>query len=268
MDNTGKTARDMHEDHRQRLRERFLAEGLESFEPHQALELLLCYAIPRRDTNELAHALIDHFGSLAAVLDAHPDDLTTVPGVGRNAAVLLALMNPLWRLYRRQSLEDNTQVIDNYRTACSFAVSLFAGRVNEALYLLCMDPGCRVLRCQLLQEGTVNEVSVHPRTVVEAAIRSNATQVILMHNHPKGDLQPSANDLTYTRRLLFALQSIGVDVVDHIIVSEEEALSLAREGALEDIIRDIEGPLQQERRVYSNEQAVGLRTRVTEYLGQ
>ena len=256
----------MHENHRHRLRERFLAEGLEGFEPHQALELLLYYAIPRQDTNALAHLLIERFGSLSAVLDAHPDDLMAVCGVGENAAVLLALMNPLWRLYRQESLAE-TEMLDNYQDACAYAVSLNAGRVNEAFYLLCLDPNCRLLRHQLIQEGTVDEVMVHPRTIVEAAIRSNASQVILVHNHPKGGLEPSLSDLNYTRRLAFSLQSIGVDVIDHIIVGSEQALSMANEGYLDEILREMEGAFQQKRHAYlPGSHAAAMRSRIRRYL--
>lgn len=229
----------LHENHRDRLRERFLSEGLDSFEPHQALELLLFFAIPRRDTNELAHRLIGHFGSLSQVLDAHPDELASVEGMGRNSAVLLAMMKPLWRMYRQDSSRHGLSM-DSYRTACNYAVDLFAGRTNEAFYILCLDPNCRLIREVMLHEGTVNEVSVHPRTVVETAIRNNASQVIFAHNHPKGMLEPSANDVAYTRRLTVALSTIGISIIDHIIVSGEDTYSFAREGRMEKILKEVE----------------------------
>lgn len=239
----------MHENHRERLRDRFIAEGLDSFEPHQALELLLFYAIPRRDTNELAHRLIAHFGSIAGVLDAHLAELEAVDGVGRNSAVLISMMKPLWRLYRQESACSG-QNLDNYRTVCSYVVNLFVGRTNEAFYILCLDPGCRLIREVLLQEGTVNEVSVHPRTVVEMALRNNASQIILAHNHPKGLLEPSANDIAYTRRLTMALSAIGINVIDHIIVSGEDTLSFAHEGRMEKIFNEIEKHITQQNTAY------------------
>ena len=223
----------MHEDHRDRLRERFLKEGLDSFKPHQALELLLFYSIPRRDTNELAHRLIGRFGSLAGVLDAYPSELEAVEGVGRNSAVLLALMKPLWRLYRRENA-GRGPVLDSSQAACEFVVvNLFEGRTNEALYILCLDPGCRLIRELLLREGTVDEVTEHPRAVVEAALRANASQVVLAHNHPLGDPKPSAADAAYTKRIVEAFSAIGIGVMDHIIVSGEETYSFAREGRME-----------------------------------
>lgn len=240
----------MHENHRERLRERFLSEGLDSFEPHQALELLLFYAVPRRDTNELAHRLISRFGSVSGVMDAHHSELEAVEGMGRSSAVLLTLMKPLWRLYRQESSRSG-RLINSCGAACAYAVDLFAGRLNEALCILCLDPGSRLIREALLHEGTVTEVSVHPRTVVETALRCNASQVIFVHNHPKGLLEPSANDVAYTRRLAVALSAIGIGVVDHIIVCGEEIYSFAREGRMEKIMKDAEIKISQDMAGYA-----------------
>jgi DNA repair protein RadC len=246
----------MHENHRDRLRERFLSEGLDSFEPHQALEMLLFYCVPRRDTNELAHRLISHFGSLAGVLDAHASELEEVEGMGRNSAVLLTMMKPLWRLYRQES-SGHGRLMDSCSAACSYAVDLFSGRVNEAFYILCLDPGCRLIREVLLHEGTVSEVSVHPRTVVETAIRNNASQVIFLHNHPKGLLEPSSNDIAYTRRLTVALSAISIGIVDHIIVCGEDTYSFPREGRMEKILRDAEIRITQDISKYLMDETKG-----------
>jgi DNA repair protein RadC len=225
----------MHENHRERLRDRFLSEGLDGFEPHQALELLLFYALPRRDTNELAHSLIERFGSLSGVLDAHPAELEAVEGMGRASAVLLAMMKPLWRLYRQESARRGL-LLDNHQSACAYAADLFAGRTNEAFYLLCLDPSSRLIHEALLQEGTVDEVSVHPREAVAAALRHNASQVILVHNHPKGALDPSAGDIAFTRSLAQAFSSIGIAVADHIVVAGEETYSFVCDGRMEKIL--------------------------------
>jgi DNA repair protein RadC len=224
----------MHEDHRERLRRRFLSEGLDGFEPHQALELLLFYAVPRRDTNALAHALISRFGSLAGVFDAHVSDLEKVEGIGRHSAVLISMMKPLWRMYRRES-SGRGPLLDTRNAACAYALDLFAGRSAEALYLLCMDANSRLIREVLLREGTVDEVSVHPRSVVEAALRCSASRVILAHNHPNGTPAPSSADISFTQRVAAALSAIGIGVADHIIVSGEETYSFAREGRMEAI---------------------------------
>lgn len=231
----------MHENHRERLRQRFLSEGLDAFEPHQALELLLFFAVPRRDTNAHAHALISRFGSLAGVFDAHVSDLEKVEGIGRHSAVLISMMKPLWRLYRRES-SGRGPLLDTRSASCAFAADLFAGRSSEALYLLCLDTNSRLIRETLLCEGTVEEVSVHPRAVVEAALRSNASRVILAHNHPNGAPGPSAADISFTQRVAAALSAIGIGVADHIVVCGEETYSFAREGRMDAIDKDAGHP--------------------------
>lgn len=229
----------MHEQHRERLKARFLNEGLDAFDAHQALELLLFYAIPRRDTNPIAHRLIEHYGSLSAVLDADPSELQRIEGMGISSSVLLSMLKPLWRLYRQDSSRHRIP-LDTYQTACSFCVDLFAGRIKEALYLLCLDPSCRLIRNILLHEGTISEVAVHPRTVVETALRNQASQVMLVHNHPLGQLEPSQSDILFTRKITMALSAIGIRTADHIIVCGENAYSFAHEGRMERIHHEVE----------------------------
>ncbi len=251
----------MHEQHRERLKVRFLSEGMDSFDPLQALELLLFYALPRRDTNPIAHRLMERYGSFSAVLDADPLDLEKVEGMGPNSALLLAMMKPLWRLYRRDSSQHGMPM-DNYRAACAFSIDLFAGRTKEALFMLCLDPSCRLIREVLLHEGTVNEVSVHPRTIVESALRNNASQVILVHNHPLGQLEPSGNDLIFTRKLAIALSAIGISMADHIIVSGEQAYSFAHEGRMERILREVEVRITMDVTAYLNGQSAPAGTAI------
>ncbi len=187
----------MHENHRARLRNRYRNEGLGSFEPHEILELLLFYALPRRDTNALAHTLIRHFGNLSGVLGASVEDLAAVPGMGEHSAILLNMMLPLQRAYLKDASRER-KPLTNANIAIDYARNLFAGRRSEALFLLCLDSRCRLIRECLLLEGTVSEVSVHPRRIVECALQNNSVQVMLMHNHPEGDPQPSKSDLLYT----------------------------------------------------------------------
>lgn len=229
----------IHEDHRARLRQRYLQEGLDGFHPHEALELLLFYAIPRRNTNELAHALLARFGSLNAVLDAHPQELTQVDGMGESAAVLLSLMPKLWRMYRRESSRGQ-KALSTYSLAGEFAVDLFIGRQREAVMLLTLDSSCRLIRDHVMGEGTVSEVTLHPRTVMETVLRDNASQIILVHNHPGGMMQPSPADLEYTRKIIMALSTIDVAVADHMIVSDQEFFSMAHHGLLSRLQKEVE----------------------------
>jgi len=208
----------MHEGHRERLKNRFLTEGLDGFEQHQILELLLFYVIPRKDTNPLAHQLIEKYGSLSSVLEADHKDLASMSGVGNNTAALLSLIPSLARLYFKDKWGDKP-VLNSSSKAGEYAVSLFAGRNYEVFYVICLDAQNRVNYAALVHEGTINEAPVYPRLIVETALRHQANSVILAHNHPGGSLKPSSADIEVTKKIISALEAIAIGVVDHIIVA-------------------------------------------------
>jgi len=222
----------LHTGHRDRLRARFLKEGLDGFEDHQVLELLLFHAVPRIDTNPLAHKLIQRFGSLSAVLEADPKDLASVEGVGENAAAFLSMIPPVTRRYFHDRVKHSRKPLNTSEAAAEYLVPLMAGRSEEVFYVICLDSQLRVLYPALISEGTVKDALVHPRHVVESAVRHKAASVILAHNHPSGSAKPSAHDHKLTRNLVQALGGINVHVVDHVIVAGELIYSFSREGTL------------------------------------
>ena len=226
------TRQQLHRGHRERLRERFLREGLDNFEDHQVLELLLFQAIPRFDTNPVAHRLMQRFGSLSAVLEADPKDLAAVEGVGANAAAFLSMISPVTRRYFHDRVKHSRKSLSNAEAAVEYLVPLMAGRSDEVFYVLCLDSQLRVLYPALISEGTVKDALVHPRHVVEAAVRHKASSVILAHNHPGGSVKPSTYDHKLTSKLVHALGGINVPVVDHIIVAGEHIYSFSREGTM------------------------------------
>lgn len=222
----------LHHGHRQRLRRRFLEEGLEGFEDHQVLELLLFNVLPRQDTNALAHLLLRRFGGLSAALEADPADLATIPGMGDVAAAFLTLIPPLTRRYLIDREARDKPSLNDPAKAAAYVRALTAGRTEEVFYVLCLDQRARLLFPALLARGTVNEAHVHPRQVVEAALRHKAVEVILAHNHPSGNCTPSAADRHLTRILINALIPIGIRLVDHLITAGDRCLSMAQEGIL------------------------------------
>ncbi|MBR5226214.1 MAG: DNA repair protein RadC [Clostridia bacterium] len=219
----------IHAGHRQRMKERFRREGLDGFSEHEVLELLLMYAIPQRDVNPLAHTLIKHFSSLAGVLEAHESDLTRVPGIGENAALLLTLMPKLFGAYQRSSLGAKP-MLSTLGDAKKFCASLFMGVHDERFYAICLDQMGHVLYTELLFEGTVDEVVVYPREVVQIVIQHNAHGVMFVHNHPSGQPQPSKADLDTTQTIIEALRPISVRVVDHLIYTRESIYSMIRQS--------------------------------------
>jgi DNA repair protein RadC len=222
----------LHSGHRARLRRRFLEQGLDGFEDHQVLELLLTYAIPRNDTNGVAHRLMRRFGSLSAVLEADPRDLATVEGMGENAAAFLSLLPQATRRYFFDRVRQERPRLDDPDKGAHYVIPLMAGRSEEVFYVLCLDTQCRVIYPALISEGTVKEAHIHPRRVVQEALAHKAAAVILAHNHPSGALKPSSQDHQITRIRVQAWAHLDIKVLDQIIIAGQDAYSFAREGVL------------------------------------
>ena len=218
-----------HDGHRQRLKERFLLEGLDNFNEVQVLELLLFYAIPRQDTNPLAHRLLARFGSVHQVLEAPVSELQRVEGMGPNAAVFLRLITEVSRYYMVNRAMQNT-VLNTVEKCGDYLVPHFHGRRNETVFLLCLDAKCKLLCCKEVAEGSVNSAGVSPRRVVELALAANATTVILAHNHPSGLALPSREDIHTTIRIAAALSSVEITLADHIVVADDDYISLVASG--------------------------------------
>lgn len=227
----------IHDGHRERLRKRFKDEGLDGFSEIQALELALFYTISRKDTNPIAHALLDHFGSLAQVLEAPVEELQKVPGVGENTAVYLRMITELGRFYM-VSRTTQTKVLTTLEQCAEYMLPFFYGRRLETVFLLCLDAKCKVLCCKEVAEGSVNAAGISVRKVVETALGANATSVVLAHNHPSGVAVPSGEDVQTTRRIAAALAAVDVHLVDHIVVADEDYVSMAQSGVrFEDTVR-------------------------------
>lgn len=216
----------MHEGHRARVKKRFLEEGLDSFSDIQALELLLFYVIPRSDTNPIAHALLDHFGSLSQVLEADVEELQKVKGVGENAAVFLSLIPQMGRFY----LVDRTKqasVLPTLDSCAQYLLPRFFGRKTETVFLLCLDAKCKLLCCKEVGQGGTNSTGISIRKIVETAIGINASTVVLAHNHPSGLAVPSPEDIQTTRQIAQALRAVEITLADHIIVADDDYVSIA-----------------------------------------
>lgn len=225
------TEKNLHEGHRERLRQRFLREGLESFQEHEVLELLLTYAIPRADVNGTAHRLMERYGSLAATLNAPLSSLTQVEGVGERAAAFLKLMPQLLRRFQLSLLRwEREGRVDSIEKAGRYLLPYFVNRDKEQVWLLCLDQGEYPLNCVCLAEGSEAFASLAVKNLVAAAVREGSDSVILAHNHPRGVAMPSREDVAATVALSKALELVGVRLVDHLIVVGEEFASLAECG--------------------------------------
>ena len=219
----------IHDGHRQRLKDRFLREGLDHFDDLYVLELLLYYCIARKDTNPIAHGLLDHFGSLTAVFEATPEELQKVPGIGPNTAAFLSLIPQVGRYYQIKRAQTG-DILLTLEQCGKYLVPYFYGRDHETVFLLCLDAKCKVLGCKLVGEGSVNSANVPIRRVVEIALNTNATTVILAHNHPSGLALPSTDDIQTTIRLGKAMAAVEITLADHIVVSDNDFVSMRQSG--------------------------------------
>ena len=227
------TGKNPHLGHREKLRQRFIREnGLDHFEDHQILELLLFYANPRGDTNPIAHALLEQFGSLKGVLEARPEMLMTVTGVKETAATLISMVVPLTRVWNRCAMTEPDR-IGNSREAEKYCLSILAGHRSERFYVVSLNAKCQVLGRRMISEGSLSEVSAYPRIVMETALNYNAHSILLTHNHPGGTMAPSPEDISSTLQLQRLLNGVSILVLDHIIVAGDRTYSMIQHGDID-----------------------------------
>ena len=221
----------IHDGHRQRMKRRFLRTGMDSFEDHNVLEIMLFYAIPQKDTNPLAHELLRKFGTLDAVFDAPVEELMKVAGVGENTAVLIKLIPQIYRRYMISKTGESA-ILNSSEKAGAFLMPRFAAERDEVVYLLCLDAKCKVIACHMMFRGSVNSAHVSVRKIVEVALSNNSTSVILAHNHPSGIALPSEEDNHTTICIRNALEAVGIELADHIVVADDDFVSIADNGIL------------------------------------
>jgi len=221
----------LHSGHRKRIRTRLSSDGLDSFTDEQVLEYILTLAIPRKDVRPIAARLLETYGTLARVLEAPPEELVKVEGIGNHTAALLTLTPLLQRRYAISRNPENPILADT-EAICAFLRPYFAGCNEESVYLLCMDGKCKVLDCRKISTGGMNSVGFNLRRVVEVVLHQRATSAVLAHNHPWGIALPSREDEMVTQELQDALKLVNVHLADHIIVCEDDCVSMAASGLL------------------------------------
>jgi DNA repair protein RadC len=211
--------------HRERLMERFTENGLGALHQHEIVELLLTYTIPRCDTKPLARKLVNRYKSLSALLNAHSDELMKEPGFGRRSASLFSLIRELMA-YCLKEKYDRKSMIGHRHDVEEYLRFYFGQRRDEYVAVLFLGNRNQVLETGIIAEGTVNQCAVYPRTIMEKALRYGAASIIIAHNHPGGGMRPSEADWVLTERLFAICRLLEIPLLDHLIISQQEVVSL------------------------------------------
>ena len=217
-----------HSGHRQRVRKKFIENGFDVFEPHEALEMFLFYAIPRKDTNPLAHRLLDRYLNIGGVCDAPIDELMNEFGLSESAAAYIKMLPEMSRLYNESKMSDDN-IID-YENLGKLFQTKFIGRTSEAVALMLGDAKGKMIYFNIISKGSLNSSDMPIRKIVDLSLRHNAKTAFLAHNHPSGTALPSNSDLLTTRTLRETLMSVGVDLIDHFIITDDDYVSLRESG--------------------------------------
>ena len=216
--------------HRKRLRERFRKAGARGMHDYELLELLLTYAIPRRDVKPIAKDLIERFKGITGVMNASQEELESVEGMGPISATLIRLVKELFGLYMAERMEGR-DLLASPQAVVDFARVKLAGLSHEAFMVIYLNTKNEVIEYEVVHEGTVDRAIIYPRRIIESALSHHASGLILVHNHPSGYPEPSEDDRRLTRSIYEVAHTIDIRVVDHIIVGRNGYFSF-REGGL------------------------------------
>ncbi len=206
-----------HKNHRERVRKKYLEHGLECFADHEVLEMILFYSVPQRDTNVMAHQLIDRFGSLRKVLEATPEELYEVSGIKIHSAVLLGIIRDINRRCVLSEVREG-EIFDRVSKIGEYLMGYFSGITNERVCVMLLDNSMRLIDCVKISDGSVNGSSIDYRLIAQTALAKKASSAILSHNHPDGCALPSREDREVTRAVEAALSVVGVNLLEHIVV--------------------------------------------------
>ena len=220
----------VHDGHRARMRDKIRKGGLGSFQQHEILEYLLFSFVPRKDTNEIAHALIDKFSSLSGVLNASEEDLEKVSGMTQNAALFLATLPDVFRAYVDGVNSDgaNRQDLSGRGKARNFMCARLFGLNQEHVCVAALDAHDKLIKCEIIEQGSGDSVRLDVRKIVDFALKTGASAILIAHNHPSGDPTASVQDKILTDELMRLGATLGVEVLDHLIVAGDKWTSCTR----------------------------------------
>ena len=222
----------IHTGHRKRVKERYKQSGIEAFQKHEILEFLLFFGIPYKDTNEIAHNVINKFGGFSNAFDASIESLMEIPGMTENAAILIKLVPDIARKYRHEKIAEKHD-ISTFAKCREFLSNLMFDSTKEEFYLMSLDSDNKLINCSKLATGTVNRVTINVRDVLHQALQDRAVNVVIAHNHPSHVPFPSPDDYRTTKTIVVSLSYADINVYDHIIISGGKYYSLSKNGEMD-----------------------------------
>ncbi len=230
-DKTNKDSKEnkIHKGHRERVRQKFLKTKLEGFADHEKLEFLLFYARPLINTNEIAHKLLNEFGSISKVFDASVEDLKKIKGVSDSTAILLKIIPEMSHEY--VNTKSDLLIMDKFKVVKDYFISQFINEQNEVVKIACLDDRLRLIDCGTIIEGSPKSTTANIKKLIEFTYKNNCDSIILAHNHPDGNMIPFDDDLKMTKDIYNCLKPIGIKLIDYIIVADDQAVSFKESGA-------------------------------------
>lgn len=222
--NNNSVDKNIHAGHRKRLRDKYIRSGIDSLDHHEALEVLIGYSIPRRETNSIAHRLINEFGSLKNVFRADFNELVKIDGVGEMTAALITLCGDIMDISRETNYDEI--ILNSYDAVDEFCCNLFKYSTSEKFAVLFLDSSRKLLSYEIVSRGSVNSTEASIMKVLRYVMKHEPSAIILAHNHPSGNLEPSSEDIAITNKIYKAVENLGVEFIDHVITNGRRSTSM------------------------------------------
>lgn len=233
-----KCVKNVHKGHRERLREKVIKNGINSLAEHEVMELILFYSLAQRNTNDLAHKLIDSFGSVSKVLDASEDELMKIKGISKTTVFILKSIPQISSYYLNDKNNRKTKRIHGCNDAFKFIAPKFVGQTRERIMMIFLSNASEILGYDFVSQDIINSTQITSRKIIELCIKYNATRVIIAHNHPSGLLTPSSDDFITTKMVIDCLKTIDVELLDHMIIGKGEYLSMANDEQFQNMFEE------------------------------
>lgn len=235
---TATKPKNIHANHRKRFKNKFLNNGLLGFDDHEVLELMLYYSIPQKDTNPIAHRLLERFSNFSNVFDASIAELCEVDGIKEHSAILIKLIPEIMKRYNQNKCREITEIHDQ-RMVKEYLTRKYDCSELEQFFIICLRSDNTIIESTALSTGTCSKVEIQIRELTNYVLKNNCTKIIISHNHPNCSPEPSDDDLVMTHKLVSSCILNDIEITDHVIISKDDVFSFKKSGHLKAIAEDV-----------------------------